>query len=317
VRFLESRAWLAGSGRSGTTWLGQVLAAPRGNALMFEPLRFWLERSPPDLTPPILGATERPYFRPDAQVPSWERHVDRILRGSGFTRRSLLSATRSDDRPRALWRVLTGKRLLIKEIRSNLMVGWLARTFDLRVVLLLRHPCATVASQASLGWGTKRKVIEALLEQPELVQDHLEDDLERLDSGTLDTTVARLAARWAVENRVALAMAASDDRILPVAYEDLLVRPRPELERIFSFLGWEPTQPDWRRILSNAAATSGAGVSVAERLRNWRAKLAPHEAASVLDVVRSLGIDLYDEGELPVRPLAALAAGHPMSQRSG
>lgn len=315
MRFLESRAWLAGSGRSGTTWLGQVLAAPRGNALMFEPLRFWLERSPPDLTPPILGATERPYFRPDTPVPSWERHVDRILRGSGFTRRSLFSATRADDRPAALWRVLTGKRLLIKEIRSNLMVGWLARTFGLRVVLLLRHPCATVASQARLGWGTKRKVIDALLEQPELVQDHLKDDLERLDSGALDTTAARLAARWAVENRVALAMAASDDRILPVAYEDLLVRPRPELERIFSFLGWEPNQPDWRRVLS-AATTSGAGASAAERLRSWRAKLSPRDAARVLDVVRSLGVDVYDEDDLPVRPLAAPAAGHPISRRS-
>ncbi len=136
--------------------------------------------------------------------------MDRILRGSGFTRRSLLSATRSDDRPRALWRALTGKRLLIKEIRSNLMVGWLARTFDLCVVLLLRHPCATVASQASLGWGTKPKIVDDLLLQRELVEDHLKNALPQFDSGVPDSTPARLAIRWAVENRVALAMAASD-----------------------------------------------------------------------------------------------------------
>jgi hypothetical protein len=273
---------------------------------MFEPLRFWLERHPPDLTPPILGATERPYFRPDAQVPSWEQHVNRILSGSGFTRASLFSGTRPRDRPHALWRALSGKRLLVKEIRSNLMIGWLARTFALRVVLLVRHPCATVASQASLGWGTKRKVIEALLEQPALVQDHLKDDLERLDSDFLDTTAARLAARWAIENRAALAMAARDHRILPVAYEDLVVRPRPGLERIFSFLGWEPTETDWKRILSRVAAGAG-GISPTERLRGWRARLPAQDAARVLGVVRSFGIDVYDEGDLPTRSLDAAA----------
>jgi hypothetical protein len=292
---------------------------------MFEPLRFWLERFSPDLTPPVLGATERPYFRPDAQVLSWERHVGRILRGSGFTRRSLFSGRRPRDRPHALWRALSGKRLVVKEIRSNLMIGWLARTFDLRVVLLLRHPCATVASQASLGWGTKRKVIEALLEQPELVQDHLKADFERLDPGSLDTTVARLAARWAVENRVALVMAAQDDRILPVAYEDLVARPRPGLERIFSFLGWAPMESDWRRILSRVAAGSGSGIPAAERLRSWREKLPARDAACVLSVVRSLGIDLYDESDLPARSLDTVARSHvlpsdrrpPQAQRAG
>ena len=272
---------------------------------MFEPLRFWLERFPPELTPPILGATERPYFRRDAQVPSWEHHVGRILRGSGFTRRSLFSGRRPRDRPHALWRAFSGKRLVVKEIRSNLMIGWLARTFDLRVVLLVRHPCATVASQTSRGWGTKRKVIDALLRQPELVQDHLKDDLERLGSGYLDTTVGRLAARWAVENRVALAMAAQDDRILPVAYEDLLVRPRPELERIFAFLGWAPRESDWRRVLPMAGTGQGSGVPPAERLGSWKTRLPAQEAACILRVVRSLGVDFYDEGDLPTRPLAA------------
>ncbi len=244
---------MAGSGRSGTTWLGLVLAAPRGSALLYEPFHSWYAQFPPDLTPQISDASDRYYFRTDAEIPSWKRYIEHILGGSGFTRRTLFAGRQAHDRPHALWRALTGKRLVVKEIRSNLMLGWLARTFDLRIVLLVRHPCATVASQASRQWGTKRNVVELLLQQPELVQDHLQD-LEQLTPAVLDTPVKRLAARWALENRIALATAARDDRVLPVAYENLVMCPRSELERIFTFLGWELSTPDWRRVLSSSPA---------------------------------------------------------------
>jgi len=305
LRSVESRAWLAGSGRSGTTWLGQVLAAPRGNALLYEPLHPGLARFSSDLTPRISDPGDRPYLRTDSEFPSWQRYIEHILGGAGFTRRTMLAGRRLSDRPRAVWRALTGRRLVVKAIRSNLMVGWLARTFDLRVVLLLRHPCATVASQAMRGWGLRRRMIEVLLQQPELVQDHLKDDLARIESGSvLGAPLTRLAARWAIESRVALAMAARDRRIFPVAYENLLVRPRVELERIFAFLGWDPQPSDWRRVLSRAETRTG-GIAPAARLARWKDQLPEGAAVDILGVVRSLGIDFYDEGELPIRPFAS------------
>jgi hypothetical protein len=295
---------LAGSGRSGTTWLGQVLAEPCGNALLYEPLHSGLVRFPPDMTPRISDPGDRYYLRTDAEVPSWKRYVAHILGGSGFTRGTMLAGRRPIDRPRAVWRAFTGKRLVVKEIRSNLMVGWLARSFDLRVVLLLRHPCATVASQASRGWGASRKMLDVLLQQSDLVQDQLKDDIARITSeGAPDTTLTRLATRWAIESRVALAMAAHDERILPVAYEHLLLRTRPELERIFAFLGWEVKPSDWRRVRARAEPRAG-GISPGERLGRWKKQLPEAAAAEILGVVRSLGIDFYGEGEVPTRPIA-------------
>lgn len=293
---------MAGSGRSGTTWLGLVLAAPRGSALLFEPLHSWFARFPPDLTPPISDASDRPYFRTNAEVPSWKRYIEHILGGSGFTRRTIFAGRRPHDRPHALWRALTGKRLVVKAIRSNLMLGWLARTFDLRIVLLVRHPCATVASQASRQWGTKRNIVEVLLRQPELVRDHLKDDLERLAPVVLDTPVKRLAARWALENRIALAMVAHDDRMLPVAYENLVMYPRSELERIFAFLGRNLSKSDWRRTLSRSRKGLCSVVPPTELLGRWKSRLSAQEIEDILAVVHSLGVDFYDEGSLPTRP---------------
>lgn len=302
MRSVESRVWVSGSGRSGTTWLGHVLAAPRDSAFLYEPLHSWYAKFPPNLIPPISDASDRPYFRTDAKIPSWQRYIEHILGGAGFTRRTLFSGIRPHDRPHALWRALTGKRLVVKEIRSNLMLGWLARTFDLRIVLLVRHPCATVASQANRQWGTKRNVVEVLLRQPELVQDHLQDDLERLTTVVLDTPVKRLAARWALENRIALTTAAHEDRVLPVAYENLVMSPRAELERIFSFLGWELSESDWRRVLSRSRQGLSQVLPPDEWLARWKSRLSAQESADILAVVHSLGIDLYDDAKLPTRP---------------
>lgn len=302
MRSVESRVWLAGSGRSGTTWLGLLLAAPRSSALLYEPLHSWYAQFPPDLTPSISDAGDRPYFRTDAEMLSWKHYIEHILGGSGFTRRTLFAGRRPHDRPHALWRALTGKRLVVKEIRSNLMLGWLARTFDLRIVLLVRHPCATVASQASRQWGTKRNVVEVLLRQPELVQDHLKEDLEQLTPAVLDTPVKRLAARWALENRIALEMAARDDRVLTVAYESLVMCPRSELERIFTFLGWDLSKSDWRRVMPRSRKGLNYVVPPAELLGRWKSRLSAQEIADILAVVHSLGIDLYDEASLPTRP---------------
>jgi hypothetical protein len=46
------------------------------------------------------------------------------------------------------------RRRIIKEIRSNLMLRWLAGISPCTpVVLLVRHPLAVAASWLQLGWG--------------------------------------------------------------------------------------------------------------------------------------------------------------------
>lgn len=311
MRRVKSRAWVAGSGRSGTTWLGQTLAAPRGVAFLYEPLHSWFASFPPDLDPAITDAGDRPYLAVDARNPSWHRYIGHVLGGWGFTRRTLLAERRLHEVPGAAWRALAGTRLVVKAIRSNLMLGWLTRNFDVRVVLLVRHPCATVASQIGRAWGTKRNVVEVFLRQPALRADHLRDDLETLTPEVLDTPVKRLAARWAIETRVALREAERNPRVLPVTYEDLLQEPQPWLERIFAFLDWTLSPGDWRAVLARHRASAEGALPVAQRLERWRMRLPEAEAEDVLRVVRSLGVDLYGgsagDRSVPAKPAGGTA----------
>lgn len=302
MRHPISTAWLSGSGRSGTTWLGQILTANPGSAFLYEPLHSWLASFPKDLTPAITDAGDRPYFRVGSNNPSWTHYISDVLDGRGFTRRTLLSGIPARQQPRAIWRALTGNRLVIKEIRSNLMIDWLTSTFGVRVILITRHPCAVVASQAARDWGTKRNVLDSLLSQPELVEDHLTGDLHYLNREHLDTELKRLAARWAIENRVALETAQGNNLVLPVAYERLVLNSRLELEKIFDFLNWPIDGGGWCAIERQLNQTGDDQPSPDGRLSRWQSQLDPHQIDDILGVTHSLGIKRYDEGIMPVPP---------------
>lgn len=302
MRHPISTTWLSGSGRSGTTWLGQVLAANPGSAFLYEPLHSWFASFPEDLSPAITDASDRPYIRVGSSNPSWTRYIARVLEGRGFTRRTLLSGVPARQRPRAIWRALAGNRLVIKEIRSNLMLDWLTSTFGVRVILITRHPCAVVASQAARNWGTKRNVLDSFFSQPEFVEDHLRGDLHHLNRDNLDTGLKRLAARWAIENRVALETARNNDMVLPVAYERLVLNSRSELEKIFDFLNWPIDRRGWCAIERQLNRAGKDQPSVDGRLSRWRTWLQPREIDDILAVTRSLGIKCYDECIMPVTP---------------
>ena len=70
---------MAGSGRSGTTWVGNVLASCRGGVPVFEPLK----RSRCPAVPLSAEAAEFPgrYLRLNAAHEDWRRYFEQVLSG--------------------------------------------------------------------------------------------------------------------------------------------------------------------------------------------------------------------------------------------
>ena len=298
MRHPISTAWISGSGRSGTTWLGRLLAAHRDSALLYEPLHPGLASFPEDLNPAITDAGDRPYIRAGSNNRSWTNYISSILSGRGFTRRTLFTGIPKHQRPRAIWRAFTGKRLVVKEIRSNLLIEWLTGEFGVRTIVIVRHPCAVVASQLVRNWGTKRNVLDPFLSQPDFVEDHLAGCLDYLNGENLDTVPKQLAARWAIENRAALEVARNNNRVLVVAYEQLVLDSHAELRKAFEFLGWPVDDRVWRTVERhlNPEALSRPH----DWLGQWQSRLDPRLVDDILAVTRALGVTRYDERILPV-----------------
>lgn len=135
----EDTVIVSGVPRSGTTWLAEMIAVQPGYKLLSEPL-FLHGPGGRD----GLGLEWRTYMEPNesnAEIEGWIRKAltGRIPGDYVLTSRSLLGRAAE---------FLTDRKNVVKFVRASRMLGWIDNTFDVRgIILLLRHPCAVVASQ--------------------------------------------------------------------------------------------------------------------------------------------------------------------------
>ena len=172
---------VTGAHRSGTTWVGSMLALSPKVGLIHEPF------SP--VTPPGVSGGEFERFFQYVCAENEERyaeHFERMLRFSYDFRRQL-PAIRS---PKKLGRTvidaydftrnrLRGSRPLLKDPIAVFSSEWLASRFGASVVVLIRHPAAFASSLVRLGWTHD---FGSFLAQPLLMRDHLspyEDEIRQ------------------------------------------------------------------------------------------------------------------------------------------
>jgi len=173
---------ILGSGRSGTTWLTELAAAGTDGRIIFEPLH-------PKCVRGRMALPRRPYLPPDQPCSEMRPIFDPVFDGS---LRSVWS-DRYNDR-------FCYRHRLIKEIRANLCLGWIAKTYpQVRIALIVRNPINVAQSQMAGGWPVELSWLHA---QPELLRDH--PFLAAPELNRCDTQFKRNIAHWAVENRVAL-----------------------------------------------------------------------------------------------------------------
>lgn len=134
---------LAGSGRSGTTWLTDILTTGTRIQQIFEPLiPLWNENVCKLTGWDRLGPHSWSwYLPPDSSQPEWFELLHQVL--TGRYRNYWTDYYRTCFFP---------DRFLIKEIRANLMLGYIADKFHPKIIYVIRHPCAVVESRLAVGW---------------------------------------------------------------------------------------------------------------------------------------------------------------------
>jgi hypothetical protein len=271
---------LAGSGRSGTTWLGNILAANPNVRILFEP--FDHRRVPAASLLPL-----RAYARLGEPKREWEPLMQQVLTGA--------ISNEWVNRQSSPWQRWFSSRLLIKTIRAHLMLGWISQQYGTPIVYVTRHPCAVVHSRLKLGWETH---LDVFLSQPCLITDYLAPYLEIIKEA--ETVVARHAVMWCVENIVPLHQLDRFDWIF-CTYEKLYTAPEVEAERILSQLNMQQTIfTRWAiRRVSMVARPDSAIISDDNPLLDWQRHLSPENITTVLDIVAAFGIGLYSAEPMP------------------
>ncbi|MCS4194431.1 hypothetical protein GGP50_002657 [Salinibacter ruber] len=291
---------LASVGRSGTTWLGNILSALDGYKMLNEPLR------PENPTEYEARYRHRPYVEENEVAPCLKEKLENAF--TGQVPRSYKWDFRSQGRIGILLEHIWNRNVVVKSTRSLRLLPWIHRTFDLKgTVILIRHPCAVVSSMLkSGGWGYDRleqngvsTFDQAVGEQaPASISERLRSDIE----GT-STNPEILAHMWALDYHVALNHHENTERQYShlVTYEHLLTEGRRCIRDLCTFLGEEPTE-EMRAQLNRPSRTASDQLSTEDttrQLRKWRDHLDEKTVDRVLSIVHSYDIDMYGPDPMP------------------
>ncbi|MHC4757051.1 MAG: sulfotransferase [Planctomycetota bacterium] len=226
----RNTVFLAGTGRSGTTWVAQILNYKNDYRVLFEPFHSKKVNM-------LSHFKYRQYLRPDNLDSAFLDPVRDILCGR----------IRNKWIDKANRRIISNKRL-IKDIRANHLLYWIKNHFPaIPIIVLLRHPCAVAASKIKLNFGTH---LEEFLEQPTLMDDFLNPFKKEIQKA--QDPFDKHIFLWCIENYLPLKQFNSQQLNI-VFYENLCVQPKQEIENLFVFL----KQPYDERVYKTITIPSG------------------------------------------------------------
>jgi len=319
---------IAGSGRSGTTWILDSLAKANGLRPVFEPLHPYVSEVGNRYAHRALKAAD---CCPDLEhflaeviagraLPLWTRYRRQIRwlvpPPAEFSTRH--DAGRTVRRWGKLFRDLPElfiatrrKHPLVKCIRANLMLDWLVRGQGCRVVLIVRHPAAVIESELRASWNadfaldrfSKNKTLHELTNGRYL----------RLLGDRL-SPIEGLAARWVVENQWVVEQAA-ESGVCVVHYEHLRSSPESTWPVVIRALDVERApDPELLAIPSQQSSPQSADPEPLSRRTRWLKALSTDQLAAIQGVLDSVECDLYsvagpEPREAPCPVVRAAAAG--------
>jgi hypothetical protein len=282
---------VAGSPRSGTTWLAEVLSTLPRSAILFEPQHM--------LQVPQARAAGLDWHvmkSPGDAWPAGDRYFDRVLRGQVVTPWTVSHLP--------LGRAIAPRRWIVKFVDANLMLGWLATRFPVRPpVLVLRHPCAVVGSQLRRGWRLDHAPrLAAFFDRYPQFSEYV---------ASLQDPVEWSAAHWCLHTYAPL-MLPQPWPFIVTTYEQATKDPEQAFGRLFE--RWQlPLPAGLVERTRRPSGTTDLGSQMRKRGdgdAGWRKALTELQVAQVLAVVRRFGLDFYTDDPQP--DVARLAGPTPV-----
>ena len=276
---------VAGTARSGTTWLGELIASQTRCRMMFEPFHA-------ELVSDFSMFNYFQYMRPGEVNDALLKYVQRVL--SGQIRHPWID--------RHVDTLFTDRRV-VKEIRACLFLRWIHDQFpEVPVVFIIRHPCAVVASRLRLGWATDSD-IRHFLEQKPLLYDFLAQRMQIIQGAS--SNAEKHAVIWCISNLVPLQQMRGKPMHI-IFYEDLLMHPDTEIPKLFHAIR-QPYDESVFRHARRASMTTKRNSSILEDPNptgHWRRELSEAQISRVLGIVEAFGLGhLYGDSELPAAAL--------------
>ncbi|MCS3628944.1 hypothetical protein GGP53_002823 [Salinibacter ruber] len=298
---------VVGSGRSGTTWLAELLRTLDGYKYLHEPLNLDFHSEARR-----AGFDWRTYIGPDEHAPWAEDYLEGALTGHLYEPQAwyLQSKTYLGK----FYEHYHSQNLVVKFCRAHRLIHWLRNRFDVQgVVFIVRHPCAVIASMNDHGgWN---HVLNRESDPSELFRQSLSGDVPdtvcrdvRNRAGEITSPLKAEVVTWCVDHYVPFhVQTESDFQWVLTSYERLLTQGVEELERVVEGIGKQVT-PSMRASFDSASRVASKDLttdSVHKQLTKCRQKLSRAQIDTILETVEAFDLDFYTEEPFPDYKLTA------------
>ena len=281
--------WIVGDGRSGTTWVSDLINYDKKYREMFEPFHS-------ELVSDMSFVERHQYIRPDDFNGKIEAISSDIFSGK-FTHERVDSENHS----------LLYDGILIKDIFANLLCYSASRRFPkVKPILLIRNPFAVALSKyKKKDWLWFTEPLD-LLKQTKLYEDYLIpfEGIIRSTSAKQDYILNQILI-WSIINYIPLRQFEPGD-IHVCFYEKICIEPDNEISKIFKFVRGSNTNPQInlnKNVInrpSRVVGTESNLLSGTSPITSWKKELTPQIIQEGLKILQCFGFEnLYDEISMP------------------
>jgi hypothetical protein len=196
---------------------------------------------------------------------------------------------------------LTGKRPLVKDPIALLSAEWLAESFGMDVVVLIRHPAAFAASLKRLGWKHSFATFIQDGRVPEVVRPYEAEIREQAERP--GEILAQAALLWRLLYNAVDGYRERHPDWEFVRHEDASAEPVATFQRLYSTLGLELT-PAAREAIARASAPDNPAelstphaveLDSAASLGRWREDLTAEEVETLRERTRDVWPRFYSD----------------------
>ncbi|MEA3439608.1 MAG: sulfotransferase domain-containing protein [Chloroflexota bacterium] len=297
---------MTGAHRSGTTWVGRMLAADDGCAYISEPLNM-LHR------PGVFRAPVAYWYQyickenEDQFLPAFQE----TLKFQYHTWLEIKSLRSAKDVGRLMrdWRTFTRasahvEHLLIKDPFAVFSAPWFADRLNCQVVITVRHPAAFVSSLKRLDWPFE---FDHLLSQPLLMRDWLEPFRKEMREllTTKEDIFGSAALLWRMIYYVVDVYHEENAAFQVVRHEDLSVDPVNGFRQLYKNLGLQFT-PDIQQTIVQSSSSSNpqersrravyeTRLDSRANIENWKRRLTTTEIARIRTLTADISSFYYED----------------------
>lgn len=304
ARDTTSPILVTGAHRTGTTWVGKMLAACSQTAYISEPLNV-LHRPGVFRTPVaqwytyICNENEAEYLPAMHEMLAFRYHIFAEIR-SIRNRKDFLRMGR--DISIFIAGKIRRQRPLIKDPFAIFSAPWFAQRLGFKVVVTVRHPAAFASSLKRLNW---RFDIHDLLTQPLLMRDWLEPFRTEMESLPADDMIGQAALLWKMIYHVVSEYRKRYPDFRVVRHEDLSCNPIEGYHELYDALSLSFTPKVEKTIVNSSSSENPKEVSRSSvhavhldsraNLYNWKRRLNSDEIACIRKMTADVSPFYYSD----------------------